>query len=305
MQNSLITLNRDFAEYMSKVHGKIEVANESRQIYGRDINIKYNAFSEYVRDVEACTLNQSLSQESNLLCKSHLHDAYHQIQSTSRNYIDIIKGVSYDECNLLEKSGVLTYAKNYQIVYELGDYIAELIAFMAGDSVDRVKRNLVRNLAKQHIPYRVFSRAILCQEEYLLQTAPLSIFCDVSPLLDIYICRIQNSYKDMRLSLNGETISLANVVDSPDKAMEFIFISQLISIEDFILRNIIQEYSTWKKSGSTFLTSKGIDNFVIQTDDPNFQENICIHLHNKVEFILKPTVCSRGEYYKTLIRACE
>lgn len=203
-------------------------------------------------------------------------------------YYNACEGVCVDRYYLLEALGAPKSAKKYQATYTLAPYFAEMLAYLVQDTnIDIFKSKLVSNCRKYGVNYQVLSQAFTSADTTFLKNIDLRIFLDVSTELNNYIMYITytNSSK-----LNNGDIFVKNIVHL------------LLILQQTIFSFIIKEHLDDREGDNApYLTSKGANILVFQTNQFIFLPTLQVKLGNIIQFNLESATVVNKTYISHLV----
>lgn len=199
-----------------------------------------------------------------------------------RNYRINDYGLYTDPYMLHECLGLMTYSKDYQIIYNLNECLAEIIAMLTNGDVKKIKQVLTEHLTAEGIKYENYSANILGQ--YRTSASPsLSHILTLVPELDQII-------KTQRCYLLNNCCSIHSMpIEGYDSEKDIPILLDLVicgifqDVQQCILDAVFDYFEAYKINNNSkveAVTSNGSGCLVVQANNPNVAEDIELYTHD-------------------------
>lgn len=264
---------------------------------------KVRNFLKYIKSEDINNDNNKLALESlNKICKSE--ESAFIVVGQARNYKLNDYGLYTDPFMMHECLGLMTYSKKYQIIYNLNENLAEIIALLTNDNVDRIKQVLLERLQKDGIDYTKYSMSILGQYSFN-KTYSLDYLLKLVPELD-QIIKTQRCYLlNHCCSIHSKIIEDYDEEHDIPALLDKIICSILHDVQQCILDAVFlhfEEYKVKNNSRAEAVTSNGSGCLVVQANNLNVAEDIELYTHDGTYIgSISPYINDEFSYAKTYI----
>lgn len=304
---SAISLNSTaFCNYLNSTRQCI-VPKETHAYYSRSTKQNLNFVSKYIENSKEL-LNTLINTDPNkavkLAChirnvcdKSNLYANY----PDKFRYEQVFDGVEVDDAAILEAIGAMDAARPIQVIYSVTPHLANLLAFICGDSSEIIERNLRNNCDKYNISYDNFAYAVCNLDTLMFPYMDINILNGVSRNLDMCITRLQHQPHKAKFSIGNGKLDLTDPTMQLNTRLTSFILFQVTCLSQFIFDQIISAYDE-DNTRNYFLTSKGPGTLIFQTNGEKPPADLRITLGNDKPWTLNTVSVQRGGYSQAIAK---
>lgn len=261
-------------------------------------------YNKYLTELQK-VIDECESFDKRSFMNQHKKEVQHQMVNLQRVYSENLLSMKTDEINELDRVGLAKYSRDYQIVYSIESYLAEIIGSQFFCDAEDIKPLIEQNFLKMGLTYEAGSKAIITNNQSMIEGLTFAWILNVHPNINYKLSMLLNNLKhDVFEDIFGDEINLNST--SRDSEIRFgIMIAILInkyadSITMSLLDKLIPHFKEHYDK-ETIFTSKGIGSIVINSHVPINPDDITAQI--KIDgglLTVKPTVTERAGYFKCM-----
>lgn len=207
----------------------------------------------------------------------------------------------YDVKNSLEALGVVTYARKYQIIYDLCEHLPTILAYLTGDDREILESRLKAKLKGLGLNYELFCKAVLSNSKTLEQYLVFDAFINLTPALNEVLNSFYSRSRTMLVNVHGVHFHPWDICKDKRKVTKFVWHEMILEMQEYLITCLMQSYDSWRTE-QCMLTSKGRTNIVIQSREPGVGCKVVLKQDGEIVAEVEPKVYSNFGYIDSLIK---